>query len=230
MDQTLIIVIVVGSIALSFILPRVLMPLFTGAAKRKKLIASGVSARAVITSLDQTGTYINEQPKCRIGLRVEPEQGPPFDTAAVQVVMLTQIPQFQPGQVVTVRYDPNNPGEVAIEAFGHVAVSEAKAQRMINEGQALFARLNGSPSAVSALAIVKAFKPTGVTVNGNNPLAELQLKVLPSGEAPFEASLAAVFGVQGLHKYQPGQEVQVRYEPGDRSKVTIDGSWAQAER
>lgn len=220
MDSTLIIVIVAASILLSFLLPRFLLPILTGAKKRSALVRTGQQARAVITSLDQTGTYINEQPKCRIGLRVEPASGAPFETSAVQVVLLTQIPQFQPGQVVTVRFDPADHAQVAIEALGHVTVTEADARRLIEDAERLRERLSqmGTP----ASAVVTAFTPTGINVNGDNPLARVSLKVLPAGGQPFDSTLVGVFGQEGLHKYQPGKTIQVRFDPADPGQVTVD--------
>lgn len=220
MDSTLIIVIVVASILLSLLLPRFLLPLLTGAKKRAALVKTGSQARAVITSLDQTGTFINEQPKCRIGLHVEPKDRPAFEAVATQVVLLTQIPQFQPGQVVTVRFNPADPTEIAIEAFGHVTITSEEAQRLITEAEALRERL--ATSGTAANAIVTAFTPTGVNVNGDNPLARVAVKVLPNGGEPFDATIVGVFGQQGLHKYQPGKTVPVRYDPLRPTQVSFD--------
>jgi len=86
-------------------------------AKRKRLKQRGVAARGTITSLRHIGSTSTEL-LCRIGVRVEPEGGAPFDAVATQSVMLTEIPQFQPGQAVNVWYDPAQPSEVAIEPSG----------------------------------------------------------------------------------------------------------------
>lgn len=220
MDVTLIIVIVVASLALSLLLPRFLLPRLTGARKRQQLVAKGKQARAVITSLDQTGTYINEQPKCRIGLRVEPKDGAPFDAVATQVVLLTQIPQFQPGGVVTVRYDPANPSDIAIESLGHVGITQDEAQALIAQSEAVRQRLVSAGTPASA--IVTSFEPTGVNVNGDNPLARVGVKVMPTGGAPFDGTIVGVFAKQGLHKYQPGKTVHVRYDPTDTTQLSFD--------
>lgn len=233
MDATTITVIVVLSIAVSFLLPRFLLPIFTGQARAKKIIASGVSARAVITNLEQTGTLINNQPRCHIHLRVEPKDQPPFTARVTQVILLTQIPQFQPGAVVTVRYDPSDRTKVAIQAFGHVAIDEAEATAMIAKSERLLTALNdlnGPGAGKAASAIVTAFKPTGVTVNGQNPLAVVEVKVLPSGGTPFDAAITGVFGAEGLHKYQPGKTVEVRYDPADPSRVSFDTQKTVVER
>lgn len=224
MNESTIILIVVASLAVSFLLPRVLMPWLTGQAKHRRVLASGVSARATVTSLDQTGTTINDQPKCRIGLLVEPKDGAPFAATTTQLVLLTQIPQFQPGAVVTVRYVPGDPSQIAIEAFGHTSIDQAEAERMIAASARLMAELDQPGASLPAPAIVTAFNPTGVKVNGPNPLAVLELKVLPEGGAPFDATVAGVFGAQALAKYQPGKTVRVRFDPADPSRVSFDGA------
>jgi hypothetical protein len=189
---------------------------------RDQVLQNGVPARAIITSIDQTGVYINDQPQCEIGLRVEPQKGAPFDASTRQIVLLTQIPQVQPGRVVTVRYDPRDPTRVAIEALGWVALDEAGAKRLLEEAEALRAALNQPGAGTAATAIVIAFEPTGVQVNGENPLAELRVKVLPPGGAPFDAKLVGVFARERLSRYQPGQEIRVRYDAADPRRVTFD--------
>lgn len=229
MNETTIVLIVVASIALSVIVPRLLMPSLTGQAKNRRILANGVSARATITALDQTGTTINNQPKCHIGLRVEPKDGDPFDAVATQLVLLTQIPQFQPGTVVTVRYDPADRRKVALEALGHASVDQAEAQRMIAASDGLMKALNAPGAGVAAPAIVTAFTPTGVKVNGPNPLAVVEVKVLPESGAPFDARITGVFGVQGLAKYQPGKTVRVRFDPADPTRVSFDAQKTSVE-
>lgn len=223
MPPTIMIVIIVAVSVLPVFF--FVVPLLTGGAKNKRLLKTGTQARAVITNLEQTGTYINNQPRCHIYLQVEPGGGvPPFAAVATRTVQLVQIPQFQPGQILTVRFNPADHSQVAIEAFGHVDVAPDEAQRLVREADELFQALNAPGAGTPASAIVTAFKPTGMMINGPNPLAVLELKVLPSGGAPFDAALTGVFGAAGLHKYQPGQTVYVRYDPARPSRVTFDKS------
>jgi hypothetical protein len=71
-----------------------------------------------VTSINQTGTFLNHMPQCQIGVRVEPAFGASFDAVVLTVVQLVQIPQYQPGAVVTVRYDPQDLSKVMIERLG----------------------------------------------------------------------------------------------------------------
>lgn len=80
-------------------------PLLAGIANRR-LARSGTLARARIKSAAQTGTYINDNPVVRFELEVQPATGGPFDAEAEMLVQQIEIPQFQPGMQVAVRYDP----------------------------------------------------------------------------------------------------------------------------
>jgi hypothetical protein len=80
-------------------------PLLAGIANRR-LQRSGTQAHATIKSAAQTGTYINENPVVRFELEVFPATGGTFDAATEMLVQQVEIPQFQPGNQVAVRYDP----------------------------------------------------------------------------------------------------------------------------
>ncbi len=80
-------------------------PLLAAIANRR-LACGGTLARATIKSAAQTGTYINDNPVVRFELEVQPVTGGPFDAEAELLVQLIEIPKFQPGKEVAVRYDP----------------------------------------------------------------------------------------------------------------------------
>jgi hypothetical protein len=64
-------------------------------------------------------------------------------------------------------------------------------------------------------------------LNGDNCAAVLDVKVLAEDRAPFGSTLTAVFAPSGLHKYQAGGEIWVRYDPHDLSMVAMDLSRAE---
>ena len=76
----------------------------------------------------------------------------------------------------------------------------------------------------SARAIVKKYTWLGVYVNGNNPYAELEVEVLPDNAPAFEGKVKGAIIEQSVEKFQPGKEIFVKYDPQDRSKLTIDHS------
>jgi hypothetical protein len=48
--------------------------------------------------------------------------------------------------------------------------------------------------------------------------------VLPDDAPAFESTVKGVVHEQSVGKFQPGQEIYVKYDPNDQSKVTIDHS------
>jgi hypothetical protein len=80
----------------------------------KELRTVGLPAEAEILEVADTNESLNDQPIIRLDLLVRPPDRPPF-RATVPRFMITylQVPQFQPGKVIPVRYDPRDPSRVA---------------------------------------------------------------------------------------------------------------------
>ena len=87
-------------------------PLLAGI-RNRRVLRTGRSGEGRIVSVAQAGTYVNNNPVLRITLEVTPSDGRPFEAETEKLISLTQLPQFQPGAVVPVRYDPDTQ-EVAI--------------------------------------------------------------------------------------------------------------------
>ncbi|MHB8671046.1 MAG: DUF3592 domain-containing protein [Acidimicrobiales bacterium] len=81
----------------------------------RALMTKGQRAEATVLSVQQTGTFVNNNPQVSLVVDVRPEDGQVFQARAVHVVPLVALPRIQPGSVVPVRYDPSNPGKVALE-------------------------------------------------------------------------------------------------------------------
>lgn len=84
------------------------------AQEEQRLLTTGQPATGQILGLGQTGTYINNQPQVNIVLQVFPPGGQPYQTQITKILSMIEIPQYQPGAQVQVRYDPQNPMKVAI--------------------------------------------------------------------------------------------------------------------
>lgn len=74
----------------------------------RSLQTKGLAAQATILSLRDTGTTINQSPLVHLKLRVEPTDRPPFEAETEQLINRLQVPQFQPGATVAVRFDPHS--------------------------------------------------------------------------------------------------------------------------
>jgi len=85
---------------------------------------------------------------------------------------------------------------------------EARNNRLRRRGQA-------------AEAIILEVSETGITVQGNYPLAKLRLRVEPAGGEPYEVTTKCLVNRFEIPAYQPGTRVSVLVDPKDRRKVAV---------
>ena len=76
-----------------------------GGLRGRKVLKSGRAATARIASVNNTGTYVNNQPLVRFVLEVQRDDGSPFQAETEKIVGMTQLAQFQQGAMINVRYD-----------------------------------------------------------------------------------------------------------------------------
>ncbi len=81
-----------------------------------ELQKNGVLASARIEEIWDTGWTINDNPVIGMKVLVLPADRPAF-TATIEKTTVSRIaiPQFQPGNAVPVRFDPNNPAAIAVD-------------------------------------------------------------------------------------------------------------------
>jgi hypothetical protein len=204
---------------------------------RKKLLEKGEPAEATILKVEDTGVTLNEiYPQIKVLLEIRPAGRPPYQAEIKMLINRLDIPQFQPGMVVPVMIDPRSPNGVAIvSGGGAAAVSDAAAtaaQAPLGQEGAMKAMLLEVDKANQALmasgesAKAKILQSwwLGVYVNGNNPATKFQLEVHPDGKPPFQAEAIGVVAEASLPKYQPGNEIFVKFDPNNLTRVTIDHS------
>lgn len=93
-----------------------------GGGMTPELAEVGVPATAQILEIWDTGWTINDNPVIGMKVRVQPSDRPPYEaTIEKTTVSRIAIPQFQPGAVVPVRFDPGNPEVVAVDPEGSVS-------------------------------------------------------------------------------------------------------------
>ncbi|GAA1415381.1 hypothetical protein AUR04nite_20850 [Glutamicibacter uratoxydans] len=66
--------------------------------------AEGRIGHAIVQSLSQTGTKINDEPVCNVVVAVQPPQGMPFLGQVKMIVPLTLLPRYQPGELHEVAF------------------------------------------------------------------------------------------------------------------------------
>jgi hypothetical protein len=92
----------------------------SGVSTAKELQATGIAAPAEILRIWDTGITVNEDPVIGMEVEVRPADRPPYK-AKIEKSLISRldVPQFQPGKVIQVRFDAKEPGRVAIDVYGY---------------------------------------------------------------------------------------------------------------
>lgn len=195
-----------------------------------RILKTGTQATATILSLAETGTRINNQPLVKIELEVNMPGSSPYTTVTRSVISYFQASQFQPGNMIPVMVDKQNKMKVVIirEADMPNPLTNAS-QEQVEELKGKLEEMEKENNRIRAIgiyckAIVTQYTPMGVNVNGNNPLVTLDIQVLPENAPAFPATVKGVIAVASVSKYQPGEEIFVKYDPADKTKVSIEHS------
>ncbi|MFO1518411.1 MAG: hypothetical protein U1F57_01905 [bacterium] len=95
--------------------------LFKNMAQSNRLLKTGEPAQATILQLWDTGVTLNQNPQIGLLLEVRPMTRPAYQAQTKMFISRLQTSMFQPGMVLNVRFDPNNPSKVAVESAGGTA-------------------------------------------------------------------------------------------------------------
>lgn len=77
---------------------------FVGTFEKEKIKKNGIAAKATIVSLSDTGLFVNNQPRLKITLDVQPPYDARFTTTVEYIVPYSFLPMLQPGVTVPVYY------------------------------------------------------------------------------------------------------------------------------
>ena len=90
----------------------------SGVAEAKRLQTSGVAASARIVEIWDTGITVNQDPVIGMKVEVTRADGSTYSaTIPKSLISRLDVPRFQPGSVVDVRIDPQDPAKVALDAY-----------------------------------------------------------------------------------------------------------------
>ncbi len=222
----------------AFFYPLLIKPMMTASKLRK----NGVAATAKILQVSDTGVTLNNNPQVKLLLEVSSPTGT-YQVETKQYISRLQTSMYQPGGMLPVLIDPSdrdmisinydgaapgggsgagnyNPGSVTTGPWAGISQQEAE-RRLIDfdaKGKEVMAY------GTSSRAIVTRYTWLGIYVNGQNPAAEIEVEVMPSDRPAFRATVYGVIMEQSVPKYQPGEEIYVKFDPNNPSKITIEHS------
>ncbi|MGB4845823.1 MAG: hypothetical protein WBP16_15265 [Ferruginibacter sp.] len=196
-----------------------------------RLRKTGIPRKAVIKEVRDTGVTINNSPQVKLLLELKNSLGQRYTTTIRTLVSRLQPNLYQSGMTIPVLVDPEDENKLVIDFEGKFesnsrsSLSSAEESRLKDELMKLQQHNDAlSISGKSARAIVKKYTWLGVNINGNNPYAELKIEVMPDDAPAFGATVKGAIKEESVPKYQPGEEIFVKYDRYDLKKVAIDHS------
>lgn len=208
----------------------------------RKLEKNGVPASAKIMEVRDTGVTVNNSPQIKMLLEVNSSVSGTYLVETKQIISRLQTSLYQPGAVIPVIVDPNNKNLVSLDygertfTAGSPSFQNTKSVltgpwsgMSAEEAQRRLAELDSSNKEIysigrSCRALVKKYTWLGIYVNGKNPAVELEVEVLPEDRPAFSATVFGIIKAESVSKFQVGEEIYVKYDTGDISRVTVEHS------
>lgn len=185
--------------------------------KKKKLLAEGAQARAVVLGVQDTGVTINENPRVKLTLQVQPDGGAPFEATKTLTVSRVAIPR--PGDSFIVRFDPADPSRVEFDAAA-AAAADAAAQAQVAQAAA-----NQLPPDLAAAGILGRGALVDVQTAPMGQLVSCTITAgvrLVDGTPAYRASAQLTVAPETVAQLVPGQTLfTVRADPNNRTRIAI---------
>jgi hypothetical protein len=185
--------------------------------KKKKILTEGVQAQAVVLNVQDTGMTINDNPRVKLTLQVQPEGQVPFEVEKKVTVSRVSIPSI--GDQYVVRYDPSDTSKVEFDA---AAVREANQAVEAQVAQTAASQVPADLMANGILgrgALVDVQKtPVGSLVSCMVSAGVRLVDGTPSYRATCQISLSP----DNAERLIPHQTLfTVRADPNNRQRIAI---------
>lgn len=226
-------VLVLGFIALSFVFAGKLARGLLRGATKADVMEKGVAGTAVIESMRETGTTINDNPFPEFELAVTVPGKPPYTAKVEQILPRLMLGQVRPGMTVAVKVMPDDPQTVGID-WNATTGGEAPTGTTVPEGMFEGAPVSNTVDVRDFLARatraggeIDQMSETGMTAPSPATGEELEVFAFvvtvnpPAGE-PYEAKLLQGVPKSMVGRFGPGAQVPVGVNPDDPDDIAID--------
>jgi hypothetical protein len=218
-------VILIGFVIVMSILPfKGAFGSFFGTKESKRIQAIGREATAVVQGIGENSqggiVTINDQPLLNLQLEVHDGNVPPYPVSLDTVIPRAAVPQFQPGAVIPIKIDPENPDKIIID-WQRGSAGEQEAPSVGNKWSEMDNRLLEAEG-IDGTAKYLALEDTGRS-RDFNPIVHATIEVTPKGGEPytFDKDVPLPTNVVGLIRSKLGHSFPARIHPHDGTKVSI---------
>ena len=95
---------------------------YTGEDVSREIRVNGLPASGTVLKIWETGTRVNDNPVVGFLLEIDAEGMEPYRAETKALISILSIPQIQPGAVLPIRYDPEDPSKIALDIFERTSV------------------------------------------------------------------------------------------------------------
>jgi hypothetical protein len=188
--------------------------------KKKKLLSEGLQARAIVTGVQDTGVTINENPRVKLTLQVQPEGDIPFEVTKKLTVSRVSIPRA--GDEYVVRYDPADRSNVE---FDTAAAKQENASAAAQIAEAAASQL---PPDLAANGIIGRGACVDVQKTPVGQLVDCAMTVgvrLIDGTPSYKTTTRISLSPENAARIIPHQTTfTVRADPQNKERVAVSVS------
>jgi hypothetical protein len=185
--------------------------------KKKRILADGTQARAVVVNVQDTGVTVNDNPRVKLTLQVQPDGQMPFEATKKTTVSRVTIPRI--GDEYLVRYDPANPNDVE---FDTAAAQQANAAAGTKLAEAAASQV---PSDLAANGILGRGACVDVQKTPVGQLVDCAMTVgvrLVDGTPSYKTSCRVSLSADTAARIIPHQTLfTVRADPQNHTRVAV---------
>jgi hypothetical protein len=212
-----------------------------GFAEAQRIKAQGVPGQATITSMRQTGVYVNEQPQIELQLQVQDQMYGSRQVTLKEYVPMMLLGTLSSGRPLPVKVDPADPNKVVIEwesaMSGGTPMGGAP-----GAGQFALGQMQPMPTpppplpkeeadrekkrilaeGIPGTARILASSPTGQTDDQGQPIHQMTLQIEIEGRQPVMGPALARVPADRADQLEVGDSVPVKADPNNPSSIAID--------
>lgn len=199
---------------------------FTGRAS-KKILQHGRPAAAVVMSIgenSQGGTVtINDQPYLNLQLEVRDGNKNPYTVSLDTVIPRASVPQFQPGTVIPIKIDPEDPMKIAIDWQASSVPDIGTEKPVYGEDYSVTDEYLMKSEGIDGCVRIMDIVDTGKSKDFH-PVVEVHYEVERPDMESYSFAKELALPTEVIHKFKNtiGKKLKARIHPHDKTKMNID--------
>lgn len=200
-----------------------------GYQEAQRLRVQGVPGQAQIVGMRQTGVSLNDQPQIELNLSVQTEMHGAYPVTVKEYVPMMMLGALSSGRPLPVKVDPANPQRLVVEwesamsvPMGGMPGGQMQAPAPLPEAEADAEKQRILNTGLAGTARIMSTAPTGNFDDQGRPIHTMMLVIEIPGREPIQGPAMAGIPPERAEQLESGDEVPVKADPNDPTKVAID--------